>query len=225
MNFTIYTEGVTVMRTAHEAARFFKEKDQNRPGMCLYETQAAFNAPHMYPNAITQWHAAKDKHPNDRTPKYGAPVYFAGGQHGHVAMYVGNGKVRSTDAGGRGKMATVSIDWFRQHWGYSYLGWTGDIGGQKITFDDKIHVYLKKLKPGVDNSNSVRMLRLALIRRGFLKVSKPLSVKRPGNRYTKAVSRAVCLYQRKHGYKETGVLTKQQAKRFFAVNSKVVLHT
>ena len=213
------------MRNAEEAARFFKEKDQNRPGMCLYETQAAFNAPHMYPNAITQWHAAKDKHPGDRTPKYGAPVCFAGGEHGHIAMYVGNGKVRSTDAGGRGKMATVSIDWFQRHWGYHYLGWIGDIGGQKIDFDEKIHVYLKKLKPGVDNSGSVRMLRLALIRRGFLKVRSPLSKKRPGNRYTKAVSRAVCLYQRKHGYKETGVLTKQQAKRFFAVNSKVVLHT
>ncbi len=210
------------MRNAEEAARFFKEKTTNRVGMCLWHVQDAFLSPHMYRNAISQWHAANDKHPGDRTPKYGAPVYFAGGQHGHVAMYVGNGKVRSTDAGGAGKMATVTIDWFQRHWGYHYLGWTGDIGGQKIDFDEKIHVYLKKLKPGVDNSASVRMLRLALIRRGFLKVQKPLDADRPGDKYSPAVERAVKLWQKKKGHRQLGVFPNaKQAREFFALNKHV----
>ena len=212
------------MRTAREAAAFFLDKTTNRVGMCLWHVQDAFGSPHVYPNAITQWKQAKDKHPDDRTPRYGAPVFFKGGQHGHVAIYVGNGRVRSTDAGGAGKMATVSIDWFQRNWGYEYLGWTGDIGGEKIDFVAYRDVYVSQLRSGVDDSASVRMLRLALIRRGYLKVKKPLSESRPGNKYTKAVSKAVSLWQRKHSYPVTGWLNNRQAKVFFAPNKRVRLH-
>jgi len=212
------------MRNAHEAARYFKAKDFNKVGKCLYEVQAAFNGGHMYPSAISQWHNAKHKHHGDRTPPIGAPVYFQGGQYGHVAIYIGNGRVRSTDVGGAGKMGTASIGWFATHWGYSYLGWTGDIANRQIEFNDYIDVYFKKLRPGVDNSDSVRMLRRTLIRRGFLKVRRPLSVDRPGNKYTPAVERAVSLWQKKKGYKQTGVFTEKQAKEYFAPNRKVKVH-
>lgn len=121
-------------------------------------------------------------------------------------------------------MATVSIGWFATHWGYNYLGWTGDIANRQIDFDDKIDVYFKKLRPGVDDSNSVRMLRRTLIRRGFLKVRKPLSVDRPGNKYTKAVERAVSLWQKKKGYKQTGVFTEKQAREYFEPNKRIRLH-
>ncbi len=213
------------MRSAPEAAKYYKDKGYNRVGMCLWETQRAFNVPtHMFPNAITQWYQSKHKHSGDRRPPIGAPVCFAGGNHGHIAIYVGNGLVRSSDAGGAGRMATVSIDWFRRHWGYTYLGWIGDIAGQKIDFDDKIHVYAHRLKPRVDNSDSVRMLRLALISRGFLKVNKPLSRKRPGNRYTAAVERAVANWQKRKGHTPTGVMSEKQVREFFTPNDRVVVH-
>jgi len=213
-----------MMRTARQAAMVFRVRDNNRVGMCLYEVQDAFQSGHQFPSAIAQWRGAKRRHPGDRTPPVGAPVYFSGGQHGHIAIYIGNGKVRSTDAGGAGKMATVSIDWFQRYWGYAYLGWTSDIAGRDIEFADRIDVYFSKLKPGVDDSASVRMLRRALIRRGFMHVHRPLTVDHPGNKYTAAVERAVKAWQKKKKHPQTGVLTKKQAREFFAPNKKVRLH-
>lgn len=211
------------MRTAQQAAEQFKDRTTNRVGMCLWHVQDAFGSPHLYPSAIEQWKRARKRHKGDRTPRYGAPVFYEGGKHGHVAIYVGNGRVRSTDAGGAGKMATVPLDWFAQHWGYTYLGWTEDIGGAMINFVSYKDVYVARLRPGVDNSDSVRMLRLALIRRGFLAVQSPLSEDRPGNKYTKAVSRAVKRWQTKHDYSPTGVLNNKQATKFFAPNKRVRL--
>ena len=101
----------------------------------LWHVQDWYKAPHLFPSAIEQWRNAEEKHHDDRTPPYGAPVYYEGGKYGHIAIYVGDGKVRSTDAGGSGKVATVPLDWFKNNWGYEYLGWTGDIGGQPIDFD------------------------------------------------------------------------------------------
>ncbi len=210
------------MRNAKEAAAYFRAKDYNRVGKCLYEVQAAFRSPHMFPSAINQWVNANHKHYRDRTPPIGAPVYFQGGKYGHIAIYIGGGRVRSTDVGGAGRMGTCSIDWFRTHWGYTYLGWSGDIAEQNIDFDDKIEVYFNRLKPGVDGSASVRMLRRALIRRGFLKVQKPLSADRPGDKYSPAVERAVKLWQKKKGHRQLGVFPNAtQAREFFAPNRHI----
>ena len=211
------------MRTARQAADYYKNKTHNFVGKCLYEVQAAFQSPHMYYDARSQWNNAS-KHYGDRRPPIGAPVYFAGGNHDHVAIYVGGGLVRSSDAGGAGRMGTVTFEWFRINWGYGYRGWSSDIAERKITFGpDKIEVFVHKLHPGVDNSDSVRMLRLALIRRGFLKVKRPLSEHRPGNKYTHAVSEAVKKWQKKKGHKQTGVLNNAQAKEFFKPNGNVLV--
>lgn len=212
------------MRSAKEAARFFKELNTNKVGMCLWHVQNAFGGGHAYPNAITQWREAKHKHAGDRTPKVGAPVYWGGTQHGHIAIYLGNGMVRSTDAGGAGRMATVPLGWFERHWGMHYLGWSEDIAGRKIEFDDHIDVYVRKLRPGVDNSDSVRMLRKALIKRCCLVPAKGLSERKPGNKYTPAVERAVRKWEKKKGLKPNGILGNEQAKAFFAPNKRVKVH-
>lgn len=123
------------MRTSSEAAKACKNTSTNKVGLCLWHCQDWYQSPHYFPSAIEQWRNAKEKHHGDRTPPYGAPVYYEGGKYGHIAIYVGDGMVRSTDAGGAGKVATVPLDWFKAHWGYSYLGWTGDIGGKSIEFD------------------------------------------------------------------------------------------
>lgn len=212
------------MRTAKAAAQYYRAKERNLYGLCLHEVQEAFQSPHMFPDAKAQWYGADKRHPGDRTPLVGAPVCFSGGAHGHIAIYVGAGRVRSSDAGGPGVMGTVSIDWFARSWGYGYYGWIGDIAEQDIDFDNKIDVYYRKLRPGVDNSLSVRMLRRALIRRGFLKPPAPLNADHPGDKYTPAVERAVKLWQKRKGHQQTGKLTAKQAQQFFAVNSKVRLH-
>ncbi len=81
------------------------------------------------------------------------------------------------------------------------------------------HVYMSRLKPGVDNSASVRELRRVLIKRGRLEGDP----KKPGNKYTGKVVEAVKKVQRKMGKRETGVFTYKQARDFFKPNSKIVV--
>jgi hypothetical protein len=209
------------MRNAKEAAKIFRDKNVNKVGKCLWEVQEAYQSGHMFYDARAQWQGANHKHPGDRTPPIGAPVCFSGGAHDHIAIYVGAGRVRSTDVGGPGRMGTASISWFATHWGYGYHGWIGDLAEKNITFDDKITVYVKKLRPGVDNSLSVRMLRRALIRRGFLKPPKPLDADHPGDRYTPAVERAIKAWQKRKKHAQTGTLSNAQANEFFAPNKNV----
>lgn len=209
------------MKTGKEAAKAFKVKLTNRVNMCLFECQEIYPTNHWYPSARSQWENAKKKHTSLENIPIGAPVYYHGGNFDHVVLYVGNGHVRSTDAGGRGLMATVPLEWFEKAWGYIPLGWSEDLGGKDIDFETQIKVYVKKLKPGVDDSDSVKQLRYRLIRRGFLQVSEPLSLNRPGNKYTPAVEKAVKKWQVKKGYTPTGVLTNNQAIEFFKPNPKV----
>ncbi len=212
------------MKTGKEAARAFKQKQSNKVGLCLWECQEIYPTNHWYPNAIGQWHNAKKKHTNKNAP-VGAPMYYKGGKHGHIVLYVGDGMVRSTDAGGPGKMGTVPIEWFKRAWGYEYLGWSEDLGGKDIEFDRTKHVYMKQLRRGVDDSNSVKLLRRALIKRGFLKVSAPLSADRPGDKYTEAVVKAVAKWEKKKGYaKQNGILSNEQAEHFFRNNKHIKVH-
>ena len=209
------------MKTGQEAARSFKAKQTNRVGLCLHECQEIYPTNHWYPSAIEQWRNAKHKHTSKKNMPVGAPIYYSGGRHGHIVLYVGDGMVRSTDAGGRGRMATVPIDWFAKAWGYRYEGWSEDLGGKMIEFDKTKTVYVNRLRPGVDDSDSVKHLRRALIKRGFLKVSAPLGVDRPGNKYTPAVGKAVAKWQTKHGYRPDGTLSAKQARHFFRNNEHV----
>lgn len=97
-------------------------------GMCLKWVVTCWQAPSIgCPDAITSWEWATMKHPNDRNPPAGAPVYFRGGQHGHIAMSMGGGRIRSTDCQSTGKVSEVALSWPEQAWGYPYLGWTGDL--------------------------------------------------------------------------------------------------
>ncbi len=212
------------MKTGKEAARAFKQKQSNKVGLCLWECQEIYPTNHWYPSAWSQWHNAKKKHTNKNAP-VGAPMYYKGGKHGHIVLYVGDGMVRSTDAGGPGKMGTVPIEWFKRAWGYEYLGWSEDLGGKDIQFDRTKHVYVKQLRRGVDDSNSVKLLRRALIKRGFLKVSAPLSADRPGDKYTEAVVKAVAKWEKKKGYaKQNGILSNEQAEHFFRNNKHIKVH-
>lgn len=70
----------------------------------------------------------------DRNPPRGVPVSYLGGSHdnGHRAISLGNGKIRSTDAGGPGVVATVPLDWPEKNWGLTYAGWSPTIDGVEI---------------------------------------------------------------------------------------------
>lgn len=70
----------------------------------------------------------------DRNPPAGVPVSYLGGSrdNGHRALSLGNGLIRSTDAGGRGVVATVDILWPVRAWGLQYAGWSETCDGVLI---------------------------------------------------------------------------------------------
>lgn len=139
------------MRTPAEAVQFALSQSRWDHAMCLEFVWRCYSpddsissnlAAQGYPppvnRAIDGWNGSPMKH-TDRSPQIGAPVYYsaAGSGYtagaGHVALYVGGGMIRSTDAGGFGINATVPLDWPERNWGRRMLGWTGDILGHPLT--------------------------------------------------------------------------------------------
>ena len=117
------------MRTRQQAVNAARRTVHNKPGMCLWHVQDWCGAPHRYAGAWIQWENARHKHPGDPHPPPGVPVFFSGGRWGHIALSLGGGMCRSTDAGGRGVIADRPLSWFGPAWGRPYAGWSEDIGG------------------------------------------------------------------------------------------------
>jgi len=115
-------------------ARNAENDRTNDPGMCQQQTRMWSGISARYPDAATAWRNTNDRHPGNRNPPRGAHVFWTGGSsgHGHVAMSLGGGKVRSTDAGGRGRVATVELGWVERNWGHHYAGWAWDNNEQTI---------------------------------------------------------------------------------------------
>lgn len=82
-------------------------------------------------DAVDGWISERGHQHTDRNAPAGAPVAWSGG-YGHRAISLGNGLIRSTDAGGSGIVATVPLSWIEQHWGLRYLGWSDTINGVAI---------------------------------------------------------------------------------------------
>lgn len=105
-----------------------------RVGMCLMYTRTWLGIGARYGSAIAAWNGAKKRHGPKSTPPKGAPVFWRGGRHGHIALSMGGGKCRSTDRPRGGVVSTVSIDSITRAWGYTYVGWTEDLNGVTIPY-------------------------------------------------------------------------------------------
>lgn len=108
-------------------------------GMCQkYVREACWAVPSLYGSAIEAWNGAREKHTGDRTPPEGAPCYYRGGSYGHATISTGDGQVnRSTDCTYAGDISEVPLSWVEDHWGYEYLGWTGDLNGVDLPLAGK----------------------------------------------------------------------------------------
>lgn len=115
-------------------ARNAEQTHSNDAGMCLQWSRQRAAIASRYPDAATAWRNTINPHPGDRKPPRGAMVYWTGGSQGfgHIAPSLGNGNVRSTDSGGKGKPATVDIGWPERNWGMKYAGWAWDVNGVTI---------------------------------------------------------------------------------------------
>lgn len=137
-----------MVRNREEAARHAEASTSNIPGACQLWTRTQFDAPSVGDvdhdkdaDAVDGWKSEPEaaRHPGDRNPPRGVPVAWGGGSRGfgHRAVSLGRGKIRSSDAGGLGKVATVDLGWVEREWGLTYLGWSATISGQVIPLAPK----------------------------------------------------------------------------------------
>src|SRR5690349_3800386 len=128
------------------AAQNAENSKVNAPGMCQSWTRRQFNADPVGDfdqdgdsDAVDGWESEpKGSRHTTRKPPRGTPVAYSGGSsgHGHRAVSLGpidgTYMIRSTDAGGTGRVATVPLDWPEKEWGLKYLGWSETISGEEI---------------------------------------------------------------------------------------------
>ena len=119
---------------AAETIASAKRSTFNVPGHCLQWSREQAGIPSKYADAASAWQHAIGRRPGDLRPPRGAAVYWTGGSsgYGHIAISLGDGKVRSTDAAGSGQVATVPIRRLSAEWHLRYAGWANSINGYKI---------------------------------------------------------------------------------------------
>jgi hypothetical protein len=102
-------------------------------GYCCNFVWNCIAAPHSFglADANAAWNRSTQRRGGTNAPA-GAPVYWAGGSHGHIAISVGGGRVRSTDWPAKGKVGEVGIDQMTQAWHLAYRGWSTDFAGTPI---------------------------------------------------------------------------------------------
>lgn len=119
---------------AAETVAAARASTYNVPGQCLGWSREQADIPSRYTDAATAWQHAHGRHAGDPNPPQGAAVYWLGGSggYGHVAISLGNGMVRSSDAGGYGVVATVPLRKLTREWHLTYVGWADSINGYRI---------------------------------------------------------------------------------------------
>lgn len=100
-------------------------------GYCLQWVRICWEVGSLYGSAIDAWNGARYKHPGDRNPPKGAPLFYRGGQYGHIVIAKDDG-MRSTDCPSAGRVGNAALSWPETHWGQQYLGWTEDLNGVKL---------------------------------------------------------------------------------------------
>lgn len=144
------------------AARLAEASQTNVPGSCQAWTRNKFNAPSAGDqdhdgdaDAVDGWKSepVRSRH-GDRNPPRGTPIAWSGGSHGHGhrAISLGNGKVRSIDVPSPGHVGTVDLGFFERVWHLNYLGWSDTCDGFPIPLPPppsrgaRVDTALKKLR-------------------------------------------------------------------------------
>ena len=120
--------------TAEQTATNAEHATTNRVGMCLQQCRTWAGIPAKWGTAAIAARNATDMHRNRDIPR-GGFAYWVGGSSGagHIAVGLGNGLLRSTDADGPGHVATRSLDWFDTNWpDLIYVGWADNVNGVTV---------------------------------------------------------------------------------------------
>lgn len=104
-------------------------------GMCLKFVQDCYNAAARFPSALAAWQGSTSRHALGGSVSgvpQGAPLYMTDGNpNGHVAIYLGGGRMRTTNSAD-GRIHTDPVSLWTGRYGYRLQGWTDDIEGQAI---------------------------------------------------------------------------------------------
>lgn len=124
------------MRTAEQAVAAARQESRhptrNLEGLCLGAVRSWWGfAPSGIYDANEAWRLAQSKH-TGRNPPRGAPMYWAVGNHGHIAISSGDGDCYSTDIKRRGKVDWTTISEVERKWGARYRGWSSDYAGTPL---------------------------------------------------------------------------------------------
>lgn len=221
-----------VCQTANETIANSRRQEHNVPNTCLMVVRGWLEIDAQQPDANDAWRAAKHKHPGDRNPPRGAPVFWDTSEFGHIALAITKDLFRSTDTKSSGNVATVNDRWHDINWNKRYLGWTEDLNGVDIPylrqgdpfrdFRSRGDVYVDKLRVGQTDSDSVRRLRYRLEHHPDIPQDfKPGT----GGAYGDVVVKAVKWWQRNvagiDGAKGEDI-SNAQARRLFGDNYKVI---
>lgn len=110
-------------------------------GYCLRTCRMAWGLPADDPSAIREWESIPAHMKVSKKwwlAPVGAPHFWAGGKHGHVALQSGiKGFVWSTDAPVADRVGKVTIGWFKKNWGYTYLGWSKEFQSEPLPLGEK----------------------------------------------------------------------------------------
>jgi len=101
-----------------------------------YKAQGASTARSAY-DALEAWNKTEGRHPGDRNPPAGVPVWFGakpGSAAGDVVISLGDGLVVATDYPRFGVVGVCTIAERQAQIGRPYLGWSEAIFDQPIAF-------------------------------------------------------------------------------------------
>lgn len=143
---------MTAIRTPSQALVVATGTRVNREGFCQQVTRGYYLAPSAGDvdgdgdaDAYDGWlsEPKATRHAGDRNPPAGYPVSFKGGSkgHGHRAISLGGGRIRSTDFDGlrkvyrAGVLGNGTIAEVEAAMGVTYLGWSETIDGVSIPKD------------------------------------------------------------------------------------------
>lgn len=137
-------------------------------GMCARWTREKYGLPALGDfdrdgdaDAVDMWKGCVLKNAGDRNPPPGVPVFWSGGSegHGHAAVSLGDGFVRTIDRPRPGLVASVPLGEIEQAWGLKYLGWTEDLYGHEIPDTEAL------LQKRIDRKRARRAALKAQLRR------------------------------------------------------------
>ena len=129
------------MRTADEAVLWLANQQMEQTtgwsGQCLHLARTSWGLPGGIYDADAWWDQTPDKHkhPWSSRPPRGAPVYWRTGQHGHVAVTDGAGRVYTNDLPVPDLVGHVTLDYITNRWNAEPVGWASWLNGSELPLE------------------------------------------------------------------------------------------